>query len=521
MFLAHSSHGPATARPSPRRHADWPAEWVFAAIALTVGTASAFLVPPLLIHDEITHFLRAYEVSEGRLVPGASRDGWAASRLPASIERFLILRSEMAQGKRLSAADFRELAAIRLRPGKRKVFAQHYTVPNCYVAYLPQGAAIAAGRRLGLGPLGLIYAARFGSLAACVAIVALAIRRLPCLKSALTALALTPAAVTLYASTSADPILLALALWVFASLMQWLGGRPLGVSRRVALTLGCVLLGLIKFPYVLLGMIPSFSAVATRAPGRWPLRTAVALAVLGLVPALGWLSYGSRHVPEAFRLGQGPELSRSAQLRYIRAEPLAAAWTLADSAIDQAANNLIHVAEVSCHVTGTTVLVLLAGVGFPFLLAIRDPAEGPALAVRAACGLAFLGAVGLIYLSMYLWWTPAGASAVQGVQPRYFLPLLPLLLAVVQGTSRTAGRADLRWVAVVSSALLTISLVRVGQFYHVGWETPWIGPSASVVIVATAATAAWFLALRPRTATVEGRTTARAVAIPAESITAV
>ena len=38
----------------------------------------------------------------------------------------------------------------------------------------------------------------------------------------------------------------------------------------------------------------------------------------------------------------------------------------------------------------------------------------------------------LIYLSMYLTWTVPGASAVTGVQSRYFLPLLvPMMVALL------------------------------------------------------------------------------------------
>ncbi len=41
--------------------------------------------------------------------------------------------------------------------------------------------------------------------------------------------------------------------------------------------------------------------------------------------------------------------------------------------------------------------------------------------------LAFLVGVVLIGAANYIYWTPPGISTVEGIQPRYFMPLLVLL----------------------------------------------------------------------------------------------
>jgi uncharacterized membrane protein len=71
--------------------------------------------------------------------------------------------------------------------------------------------------------------------------------------------------------------------------------------------------------------------------------------------------------------------------------------------------------------------------------------------------LAFAGWV-LIELALYLTGTPPGADYVQGVQGRYFLPLLPLVgLALIPGSRNRAFRNLARW-GFAASAVLLLSI---------------------------------------------------------------
>ena len=71
---------------------------------------------------------------------------------------------------------------------------------------------------------------------------------------------------------------------------------------------------------------------------------------------------------------------------------------------------------------------ILSGVGA--LLATRR-APGDRWLTPAAAIIAMLGSIELIVLVMYLTWTPVGMDRVDGIQGRYFTPLLPILLFAV------------------------------------------------------------------------------------------
>ena len=47
--------------------------------------------------------------------------------------------------------------------------------------------------------------------------------------------------------------------------------------------------------------------------------------------------------------------------------------------------------------------------------------------------MGILGSAELIFLSLYVTWTPVGMDRIDGVQGRYFIPLLPMLLFVLPG----------------------------------------------------------------------------------------
>ena len=103
------------------------------------------------------------------------------------------------------------------------------------VAYLPQAAAIAAGRAFGLHPLALMYLGRVANLMVWIALGYAAIRAAPDLGRPLLLLLLMPMSIFQAASLSADATtnglaaLLAAVVWRYATA----GTRPAGATPEV------------------------------------------------------------------------------------------------------------------------------------------------------------------------------------------------------------------------------------------------------------------------------------------------
>ncbi len=240
------------------------------------------------------------------------------------------------------------------------------------VPYIPSAIGIRLGRTFGASTFVLILLARLAELAAFIALLALAIRRLPSRAWILVVVALMPVALFQAATVSADAITNALALLVianaFALTAQPVDRVPRGMLiETIAATIG---LALCKQPYLL--------AAALLVIPAWRHRRQIGVAlgatvVAGGAVALAWTRWANDHylapnfLPPA--LGghanyannnvQPPE-----QLAYLRGHPFAftgAAWRM----VTDHGVTIVHdlTAQVSYwHAPGVIAVLVGAGV---------------------------------------------------------------------------------------------------------------------------------------------------------------
>lgn len=74
--------------------------------------------------------------------------------------------------------------------------------------------------------------------------------------------------------------------------------------------------------------------------------------------------------------------------------------------------------------------------------------------------LAFLSIV-LVLTSMLLGWTPKGFTYIAGIQGRYFLPILPLVLLMLYGDNLTVKRDYSRGTYYLECFVSIYALVRI------------------------------------------------------------
>ena len=68
--------------------------------------------------------------------------------------------------------------------------------------------------------------------------------------------------------------------------------------------------------------------------------------------------------------------------------------------------------------------------------------------------------IGLIFASLYVQFTPPGYGIILGVQGRYFIPFLPLILIIISKINMEyKGKLNLEEITIVSCLLLNISVI--------------------------------------------------------------
>jgi hypothetical protein len=454
------------------------------------GLVFAFGLPPCQVPDESAHFLRSYHLSEGHLflrmttaaeVP-EQKLAWGGGEVPDSVLRVMrapalaALRSHPE--RKVRPADYQDLLRDPLAPGRRHTasFAavSHYT----FVPYLPQAAAIWLGRSLGLNALLLSYAGRLGNLCAAVLLLYLAIRTTPVFKLVFGALGLLPMSVQQAASLSADASTSGAAFVLVAVLLRLAVGPPRPVRPRelAGLYFLAAWVGLCKLPFAPLALL--YLAVP---PGRLGSRHRYLLAGAGLLlVSFGAAALTSRAahagVPPSYTLRAGYHVSPGEQTEVIRAAPLRFARVCLRNCVENGPTWVTMLWSLGCLDAPLPPLAANGFLIFLVILGLADRTPGIAVPVRvkAAAILAAGACLVLILTALYLGWTAVGAEIIEGIQGRYFIPLLPLLLLPLYNQA-VAIRADGRLLfALAVGACAGVQFVAVmtfvGRYYVAGYR---------------------------------------------------
>jgi uncharacterized membrane protein len=421
----------------------------------------ALLTPPFMVPDEQQHFFRAFQVSELKILQESEglSGGYIPRSLPNAAAAF-IGSSELHPVKvRASFPIEATLAELErpLNPNDR-VFVPFFTgyFPT---GYLPQVLGIWVGRAMGLGPVGLLYASRIGNVAVALLIILLAVRMMPSGATAALVVAMLPSTQMEIASASPDAITLGTAILLGAFAVRAALGRSSFVGLFGAACAVC-LAKLAYLPLAFAGVIAPKNQMRLRHFG---------LGAVVLLVAAVWL----KATPTTFE-DVRPGTDFTAQLQFVFAHPLSFMVTMLATLVI----NTRTLLEQAVGIFGWL------GVPLPQWLYVLYPVVFAASLIapseKAPVGLAPLawwlllsaGAVVLVSLAIYLHWTPVGAPLIEGLQGRYFTPILPLVGCAIAARLSLVdlGRARTIAYAIVLSALLlgTVAMhVVVIRGFHV------------------------------------------------------
>lgn len=424
----------------------------FCVLAAALGMIALIVQPIGAGFDEHRHFARAWQLAGDGLAPLRTQDG-AAIPVPLDVTPLTT-----AGSYRIAQA----LSAFSRSPSGETALSREYAVENTlFIGYLPSAVGVALGRLAGL-PLWLIYyLGRLTNLAAYIGLVYAALRVAPRFRSAIFAVGLLAQAVTLAASYSTDPVVIALTLLFTALWLRYAYDGGLSLRRMGAMAGILCAIAFIKAPYALLALLFLFTprsaftsprlrwAAAAMAAAVWTLAAAWLLAVNAL--------WGG--VPNsAMRDGAANAL---AQLRHMAAHPGGALIMLARCLTSLTGGWL---AELSVYDSGrmnagiwqalTPLALVWAGLG--------NGAALPAAQRRSLLVTAALTVCGLI-LFLYMAWSDVGAALPWGIQGRYFIPVFALLLPALGRRERAVSPVRLGWVMALMGAWTMAAMV--GYYY--------------------------------------------------------
>lgn len=415
--------------------------WVFAILALLFGLIYVFITPPLWGVDETSHFARVYQLAHGEVLPHVGRKDYGG-KIPsnlASLDDYV--KSDLLDNGGVGLFRKNVDSVSKYRSFESQHFAARkagnlWTASYSPVAYV--GAAIGvwvAG--LLHGNIGMaIYSARIGSLLIYIALVTLGIYTLrdKKLKWLFFVLALCPVPLFQASVVTADNMAIGLSLLFVATLVAVLTSKEREVSKKLLIVLGvtAVLLPLVKINYIFLSL--GILLLPGNLFGGRKKATTIKAVIISLSVVLGmvWTKIinGTANAPVSQR-PDGLALNPTGQMHWIFLHPFHFAIVLARSLVNNADSYMHQLYTLIAWNYVTLPIIFLFGLlALSFLAAFYAKTEilpiKKSLIVLTVLALA--GAVS-IFVALYVAFNPVGFRVVDGVQGRYFIPLLaPILM---------------------------------------------------------------------------------------------
>jgi uncharacterized membrane protein len=439
---------------------------VFLFMSLIFGPFVVALTPPMRGADEPAHFVRAYGLSQGEIVPSTkdaqNRKGiFISTKLQQQMEMFELARTRIHE-ENFSYSDLFDryrthFGTTTTKSGSDQKAFNLYGGSEGYspIPYLPYIPAIALARFLDFDFLGMIYLMRSIGFMVMTALMAYVIFIVPRLRWAFVLIAMLPSALFARATLSADGMSLVFAMLVAALALRgvvypqdgnvwtrslWMSLCALAKPPQIAF----ILMGTMRWP---LGQTARYWAALTIALAP-PLVFAAIWTVLSGTDVAIWRIDGSQTPAEHF--------DPVWKLRYMIEHPLHFPALLAASLgdVDYYGQQLIGVlgwldTPLQSWVYPSLALCLIG--------VLAEPVGGSRQtrmrvgAMSATTAVAYCLAVFLIF---YLVWTGIDDEKIHGVQGRYFLVVLPLAAITISALlNRGLPEAVRGWIVAVATTL--------------------------------------------------------------------
>lgn len=407
----------------PMAEQAWRSEVLFSACALLLGLIYLFVMTPLAIPDEAYHYHSSYRLSNALLLRPDSELGKAAD---FDYTGFV--------GHENVASGYDRIARELLAPAEA---GGETVIPmprglSYFIEYLPQSAGIAIGRLTGQNFVRTFYLGRLCNLLFYVAMLFFTLRRAPKFKLILGLAAITPMALHQAASFSYDGFINAVSFFLIASLLKCIfeEGELSWKDYACVLVAGALLAPakVVYTPIILPVLLIPAARFHSKAE-RWVKLAAVFLACIVLILVFQ-LSDISRIAGTAER-SLNWEGQYNYDIAFVLHNPVQTAKIFCRTLLDRGVGYVTtcfggRLAGLSLRLSPWIIALFMA----LFLAAALFGEKGTG---RLTVGprLLLLGIVCVVGVSvmasMFLAWTSNTRPIIEGVQGRYFLPVLPLL----------------------------------------------------------------------------------------------
>lgn len=423
-----------------------------------LGAVYLGVIPFSMVPDESIHYFRAYEIADGNFISDITdEEGHAAYMLTYPWEW------ENTKDHLITQYEVKEQMDLTESEENKVGHSFNATALYSPLSYLPQSCGIALAK-LFTGKVWILFLmGRIFNFATIGAVMALAVHLMPYGKKYLILIALLPMNLHECISLAPDGMVTAL-VFLMTALVLYLrerGNKPLTRCQLAALYVLAVAVSLYKIVYLpfclLYFLIPREQFGSKKKYFGHVAGMMAAVAVF-----LGsWMRISSRYL---FQFNPGVDSGE--QTHYILTHPFSYIGIVKNTLIEKGTfyfDTMLGTKLGWLNVSVDEILLYLFA--FVVVAALARDAQKREKTDRPFVWLAvliILSTVLLVLTSLYVEWTAVQAPIIEGVQGRYFIPLLlPFCLAVVGRRSTEGEVAENDKMELTLALLLNICVLSI------------------------------------------------------------
>lgn len=422
-------------------------EKIYLMFAISCGIMMIFLMPPFNVPDESSHFSRAYKDS---LFVTTEDDG--RFYFPKAINEFA---SKYANNVNFSDIKIysRNYLSDMFKPVDYNIIdekSSNYSNVKylSFVPYIPSTLIILAGRLANIAPLVLLLLCRFVNLMIVIICCYYAIKNVPHFKKAFLVVTLFPIFIQQAAAINMDYLTNAVAIFLISFIIQLIYKKDKIINKEFTILGGlCFILSLGKFgyfPILLLFFLVSNDKFKNKYQA-WAIKIAF---ILGTLILSFFFSLSAATVETATNVYG---------IKYFFTNPIDSinvfirtAFARLDQDIFRGFFDGFAYSTVWHQSLFKTFMYLMY---FVFIIMSDENDEEISKISRCVLfGITIL-VIGIVYAIAFSQWTKTGERLINGIQARYFLPVL---VPIYIGVSNKKFNLDIKDKRLVYSTIVTI-----------------------------------------------------------------
>lgn len=396
-------------------------ERVFVLITLTIGLVYVFVIPIYRGHDEQAHFFRAYEISKG-IFNTKIENGVSITKIPKAFEDITLERGEYCnQANYKEVIDFLK---VETKEGETITEGACYMAVYSPIPYIPQAITIAICDLLTDNVAIMFYMTRLVNLMVAIIILYVAMKIIPFGKKIIFLIAIIPTTMTQVATASPDATTITSCILFVSYILKLLYEKRDMTKKEIAKVtfLGSIvaLCKIVYIPFILLVLLIPKQRYKNKK-NYW---TSIALmTILPIIINLIWLSIAGSHLE---LIDANKSAAQTTNIltnipEYIRVVLYTIKYSFGTLLTALFGGVLLHGDLVDNGMLVVLPIVLL----FVFEVLLDDELkEKLKLNTKVLLSISIFMIMCLIVTSLYVQWSPLKWFYVNGIQGRYFIPLL-------------------------------------------------------------------------------------------------